>query len=122
MLNDLACKKSFCCCSFVRFPATATTAEGLKAFLLELKRVLASPEYAEMQRVSHRKTEDDAAFKQARDEARKHLRRGSNDFCLQKPSKLACQFRDGLLQRACAEADERYGERKQEGIAVLLNL
>ena len=108
--------------SFVRFPAKTDTAEGVLALLLELDDVMRSDEYAEMREMSKKKTEEVAELKWNRDQARKLFRNGRSDWQKDIDSELAEEYRAGNLEEKVRETEEAYGRRKQEGIAVLLNL
>ena len=74
-----------------------------------------------MKAVSAKKTEEVALLKWERDQARKHLRNGRDDYRQSLDTDLAREFELGNLQEKTLNAEQAYGNRKQEGIAVLLS-
>ena len=81
-----------------------------------------SKEYEDMRFTSLQKSGEDAELKRQRDEARKLLRRGRNEYLNNIQSSLADGYVDGSLQENVNAADKAFGYRKHEGVAVLLNV
>ena len=121
IINDLACKKSFFM-SFARYPSKLNTCDGVRHLLLELKRVMDSKEYENMRKTSLEKSAEDAELKRKRDEARKLLHHGRNNYYNNIETSLADAYAKGTLQENVTVADKAFGYRKQAGVAVLLNM
>ena len=96
------------------------SADGIRNLLCDLRKAMLTTKYAEMLEVSAKMTQEVAELKWKRDNASKALRRGRRESQQHSDTKLARQYKAGVLQEELAAAEAAFGARKQKGIASLL--
>ncbi len=118
VVNDLAANKGFFM-SFVRHPSNLTWG-GISFFLMALKDVKTSSEYARMVEVSTKRSKEVADLKRTRDRARLAVKRGRWEHEQDANTPFADLYGSGVLQKKQEEAEAAYGSRKMGGVAMCL--
>ena len=118
IISDISANKAFLF-TFVRPPGLRTP-DGILQLVQELTEVRSSPEYAEIVRVSSKKTEEVTELKRKRDSVRLAAKRGKREFDRDPRSRLGALWASGELERQRVEAEAAYGNRRTAGVAVLL--
>ena len=102
IINDFAANKTFFFL-FVRHPRLMTP-EGILHLVEELQRIKDSPEYAEIVRISSKKTEELRELKRQRDHMRITFKRGKLEHDRDPNSDLGARWASGELEERLKES------------------